>query len=79
MITIEESKRDACFCCPRTNDEVDDDGEPVNDVRDIVFISDNEEQRRMPLCVMCRSELFDELTPDDDEVANSHVVKELNW
>lgn len=78
MITIEESKRDQCFGCDRTNDDLNDDGDPVNDVVDVVFTSPKDEERRMPLCVVCRNELFDELTPDDDG-EESQAVRELKW
>jgi len=68
-----------CYCCSATNNKTDDDGDPIADVRDIIFTNKNGVDRRLPLCIECRSELHDELTPDDAGEAESNRVKELDW
>lgn len=72
MIRTEASAKGCCFCC---------DGR--DDVLDVVFETDGNkgdtfQQRRLPLCVGCRSELHDELTPAASGKERM-VVKELNW
>lgn len=79
MIGIEEAGVGVCFCCRKSNDQIDDDGESVYEVRDLVFSDPEDRERRIPLCVVCRNELFDELTPDDGDGEDKVMVRELNW
>lgn len=69
MIRVENSEKDRCFTCGRREE-----------VLDVVFESEGKmtEQRKICLCIECRSELHDELTPDEDGEKRGSV-KELNW
>jgi hypothetical protein len=69
MIQIDVSEKAGCFCCS-SRDEV----------MDVVFETEGKDpiERRLPLCIGCRSELHDELTPDDAGEERL-IAKELNW